>query len=77
MKTRFIILFFLSFTLTAFSQGIQDVQAIVGKVIDKSTHKPLEGANITLHGSPKIIAVSDINGNYKFEKVAQLPQFGS
>ena len=68
MKTRFIILFLLSFTLTAFSQGLQDVQTIVGTVIDKSTHKPLEGANITLHGSPKIIAVSDINGNYKFEK---------
>ena len=67
MKTTFTILFaFLTLTIAA-----QDyTQTVKGTVIDMDTRVTLPGANILLVGSdPLVGATTDIDGNFKLEKI--------
>ena len=62
-KILFIILCFT--TSIAFSQ----TGVIRGKVIDKQSEKPIEGANVALTGSEGIAEVTDAEGNFKLSNV--------
>ncbi|MBN2521029.1 MAG: TonB-dependent receptor [Bacteroidales bacterium] len=61
-------LILLSFSLLAFNQNLN--QTIRGKIIDKQSQIPLIGVTvIVLNSNPLIGTISDVNGNFRLEKI--------
>ena len=70
MKTRFAILFLLSFAILFESQGQQLTQTIRGNVKDNDTQSALIGATVIIAGSDPIMgATTDINGDFRIDNV--------
>jgi hypothetical protein len=62
-------LFFAIFATLAFSQKL--TQTVRGTVIDTDSKLPLTGATVVISGvNPPIGAVTDVNGNFRLEKVS-------
>ena len=62
-------LLFISISIIAYSQ--ESNQKISGQILDESSQTPIPFANITIQNSnPLIGTITDINGNFSFEKVA-------
>lgn len=65
MKTIFILFIALGFALPL-SAGQSQTQEIRGKIIDKDTLRPIEGATISLNDSKLTVGtLSDENGDFK------------
>ncbi len=67
---KFISLFVIFALLYPNISGQGLTQNIRGQILDKQSQQPLPGANILIIGTnPIVAAVSDANGNFKFEKM--------